>query len=240
MSELSARFLCGALSLAAWLMLVAPAQADIREYSLPSFERIYLHGSAQVHLQQRREGDAPVLVKGVQTLLDKLSMESVDGVLYIDTGDFNDANAADLVIQLPVAELKEVVSQGGSVVIAEGLSLAELTLEGHGLGRFELHHLRLDDLTVIGRGATQFNLSGETENQVVELAGVGRYQAAHLLSRNSQVLVSGAGDVDVWVEDILDVSILGSARLRYAGTPWVMQKILGAGDIARHRVADYE
>ena len=54
------------------------------------------------------------------------------------------------------------------------------------------------------------------------------------------MLVSGAGDVDVWVEFIVDVRILGSGRLRYAGIPWVMQKILGAGDIVRHQVAGYE
>ncbi len=233
MPELSTRFLFGALSLAAWLAIAPPVQADIREYSLPSFERIFVHGSAEVHLQQQHDRDASVWAQGPQILLDNLSMESVDGVLYIETGDHIEADAADLVIRLPVEDLKEVVSQGGSVVIAEGLSLADLTLEGHGVGRFELRHLRLHDLTVVGRGATQFNLSGETQNQVVELAGVGRYKAAELSSRNSQVLVSGAGDVDVWVEDILDVSIVGSARVRYAGTPWVMQKILGAGEIAR-------
>jgi hypothetical protein len=201
------------------------------------FEHIYLNGSAQLHLVQSRDGERQrtghVRISGSPASLERLTIENADGVLYIDAGDRDDPE--DLVIYLTVSVLSEVVTQGRGQVFADGLTLDSLSLEGHGSGRFELKRLDVEDLIVVGKGDSSFQVSGAVEHQFIDLAGMGRYQASELASQESQVNVRGAGQVDLWVEELLDINVFGAARVRYSGTPWVMQKVLGSGAIDRHR-----
>ena len=82
-------------------------------------------------------------------------------------------------------------------------------------------------------GQTEFQVSGTAEHQFVELAGVGRYSAGELASQTSHVNVRGAGQVKLWVDELLDVKVLGAARVSYSGSPWVLQQISGSGAVRR-------
>lgn len=219
------------LLLCAAATAAAERTSHSRDYQLQSFERVYLNGNAQLHLVQGQP--VPMTATGSVRSLDRLAFETADGALYIDAGEGQ--GAQPLVIHLAVEQLKEVVSEGGGQVLADGLTVHALALEGRGSGRFDLQGLDVGDLIVVGEGSTQFQVSGVAENQFVDLAGVGRYQAQQLASQTSQVSVRGAGMVDLWVEEVLDVNVFGSARVRYSGTPWVLQQISGSGAIDRLR-----
>ena len=69
----------------------------------------------------------------------------------------------------------------------------------------------------------------------MELSGQGSYDAAGLATETSQVDVRGTGIVELWVEELLDISLFGDARVRYIGTPWVMQHVQGAGVVDQLR-----
>ncbi len=96
-----------------------------------------------------------------------------------------------------------------------------------------LQAMLVDDLVIVGRGNTDFILSGVVQHQVIELAGLGSYQGADLQSQTSHVSVQGAGEVDIWVQDLLEVNVYGAAKVRYDGSPWVQQQVHGTGAISR-------
>jgi hypothetical protein len=206
-----------------------------KRYNVDAFERVYFKGDAALYLvqdpdlyiQQARVGQ--IAAYGAADKLEQLTFESVDGVLYIDAGSHQAVN--ELVIYLAVSQLKEVVSEGRGQIFGDGLTLKTLALEGHGAGQFNFQHLRVADLTVIGNGATSFEVSGAAEHQFVDLGGVGRYMARELASQISLVNVREAGQVDIWVKKVLDVNVLGSARVRYSGKPWVLQQIYDTGAV---------
>ncbi len=209
-------------------LVALPVEAASKEYAVDNFERVYVRGDAMVHLDQG--GDIRTArAEGSDERLADLVVESSDGVLYIDAG----SHPLDegLVIHVPVAELKEIVNQGRGTVTGSDLRSSALALEGHGSGSFELAGLRVDDLVVIGVGATRFALSGAARHQAVELSGQGSYDASGLSTETSQVDVRGTGLVDLWVDELLDINLSGDARIRYTGTPWVQQQVFGAGVI---------
>lgn len=204
--------------------------AESRLFELDDFERIYFSGIGTLHLIQ---GDAPSAVAVAEPfILDQLVIDSSDGVLYIDSEASNIA-ASGLVIDITVSLLRELVSDGLGIVNSIDLAVDDLLLEGRGAGKFTFSNLRADELVVTGQGSTDFELSGKVERQIVAIDGVGSYRASRLASRSSEVSVVGSGDIIVWVEDLLDVKVAGAARIRYLGTPVVLQDILGLGTVSR-------
>ncbi len=203
------------------------------------YERIHLIGNAQLVLVQENGSSASapdggvseVSVSGAPHSLRKLVIESSDGVLYIDAGD--NQSIADVLIYLTVKELKELFSQGQSVVEADSLIGESLFIESRGGGHIDIARLDVADLTVVGAGASRFSVSGAVENQYVDLQGLGVYQAQGLASQTSQVNVYGSSEVELWVEELLDVNVFGSAKVSYSGRPWVQQHMFGKGAIRR-------
>jgi len=74
-------------------------------------------------------------------------------------------------------------------------------------------------------------VSGAVENQYVDMSGSGAYLANGLTSQTSQVNVWGGGQVELWVEKLLDVNVFGNAQVSYGGTPRVLQNLYGTGAI---------
>ena len=68
---------------------------------------------------------------------------------------------------------------------------------------------------------------------MIDLDGVGRYDAEGLASKSAEVNVLGSGDVALKVEEMLDVAVAGTARVTYIGSPMVSQRVLGIGTVSQ-------
>ena len=221
----------------------AIAQTESRhQLEIESFERVYLSGPIRVHLQQQNqtanpgEGDEPfgAFIKGPSASVAQLKIEQSDAALFIDlpVADLHNGESG-LTIYLPFKKLKEVVSQGGAQVFADQIESANLALEGRGEGQFVLQRILVDDLVIVGQGNTMFVLSGTVQHQLIEIAGLGRFHGAALQSDTSHISVHGAGEVDVWARELLQVDVSGTAKVRYDGAPWIHQQIQGSGAVTR-------
>jgi putative autotransporter adhesin-like protein len=224
---------CAVLGLchSSWAGTVGP---QTKAFAVAPFKKVHLVGNAEIHLHQDTTAEqvsTNVKVTGSAANLHSLVMQSSDGELYIDAGTTQYHH--DLVIELSVGQLTEVVSEDRAHVLSDGLVLDTLAIEGHGLSRFDLQHLRVNDLTVVGAGNAVFAVSGAAQNQFVDMQGAGTYQALSLASQTGQVSVRGGGRVELWVEELLDVNVLGAAQVRYGGQPWVVQQVFGTGAIHR-------
>ena len=207
-------------------VLANPGLAEIRTYAVADFDRIYLSGAGTVRLSQ--DGESTVKAKGSTHTLDQLIVDASDGTLFIES---HDGDPDDLILYLSVGELRELVSNGGSIVLADSLKVGDLTLEGKGAGSFRIQHLEADKLQVSGYGATEFLLSGRVNRHVIDLAGSGDYHAGNLVSKSIEASVSGVANVSLSVVELLDIHISGAAHVRYVGSPFVSQKVSGAGSI---------
>lgn len=136
------------------------------------------------------------------------------------------------------------------------ISLADVTAKDldatiNGSGTFNFGTLRVDNarLDVFGSGdvvarsveaqqiSSQINgsgkvtLNGKTIQQTLTITGAGDMQAAQLESETARVSINGSGNIQVWVTEKLEASILGSGEIGYRGRPSVVQSIAGSGNI---------
>ncbi len=203
-----------------------------RSIDVDAFDTVVATGHLRMEIQQVVDkSGSRVVIDGSSETVEQVQVESVDGVLYLETPEGLRHGVVLATIYLGTVE--ELIVEGSVELAGDNIRVDKLTIEGRGRGSVDISNLRAKDLVILGMGRPRFNVSGTVVNQVVDLAGVGTYSGAGLASETSQVSVRGAGHVDVWVDDMLDVIISGTARVRYAGEPWVTQRISGRGGVDR-------
>lgn len=89
--------------------------------------------------------------------------------------------------------------------------------------------LAVDDLDVRLSGAGNINLCGEVDNLSVRISGAGNFQSYDMIAQEVNAVVSGAGNMRVTAEQILDVTISGAGSIFYRGNPEIFSSISGAG-----------
>ncbi len=204
--------------------------AQHARYEIGGFDRVYFSGSGTLRLTQ---GNAPALVaQAEREVLEGLVVEIHDGALFIESAA---VGSERLVIDLTLEDLRELVSDGHSRVVGDSLRLDHVALEGKGDSAIRLDGLRAEEISVTGHDSAQFMLSGRVDRQVLELQGAPRYSGWNLLSRFVEARVQGMSTAAFSVEHLLDVSVDDAARVRYSGSPYVSQRVSGAGSVTQVR-----
>jgi len=93
--------------------------------------------------------------------------------------------------------------------------------------------LHVENLDINVAGAGDLTLSGSAEVLNITSAGAANIEAFELTAANAVVVVAGAGNVDIYATDTLDVRIDGVGNVRYAGNPQLTQNIFGVGVVER-------
>lgn len=176
--------------------------------SLPSFSKISVSGALAVKLEP---ADAPsVVVTADQDVLSRVVTEVRGGTLYLSAEELRSHDGITLHVRAPSVE--EVELSGATTL--------------------EALNLRGDALRISGSGASRIELAGETRALELDLSGASKVDAEKLVADEVRVEVSGASKVEVHAVKTLGVSISGAAKVRYAGTPQILEKrISGVGSL---------
>jgi hypothetical protein len=200
--------------------------SEVRPVS--GFNRVSLSGSGTLVVTQGSsegltvEADEAVLeIIETRVVGNELKIGLKPGVSGFGTGP--------IYYYLTVDDLNAINLSGSGDVEMESLETDFLEMLISGSGDVNLRNLKAEDLDLSLSGAGNFKLDGEVNKQTVDISGSGKYRASDLRSQTAMVRISGAGSVQVWVEEVLDVSISGSGKLEYYGTPVVNERISGAG-----------
>ncbi len=142
-----------------------------------------------------------------------------------------DNQGANLVVNFK--DLESIVAAGAVRVLADGLRVPELTIEGAGGTAIHIDQLQASRLDISGSGALKAEVSGEVGRQRIIISGAGEYRGARLVSDDTSVTVSGAARVVVNVRRTLDATISGAGSVEYIGDPEVTERIGGAGSVRK-------
>ena len=91
--------------------------------------------------------------------------------------------------------------------------------------------LQLDELTITVSGASKIDLCGQADLLDVRLSGASDFRSYGMEALEVRAVVSGASDMRVTAEELLDVTISGAASIRYKGYPEIHSAISGAGSL---------
>ncbi len=88
------------------------------------------------------------------------------------------------------------------------------------------------DVEISGSGTV--NLKGETKDFDLDLSGAANAHCYDLLSENTKVVISGAGDAEVYASVKLDAHVSGAGAVSYKGNASnVNQNVSGAGSVKK-------
>ena len=223
------RFTTAAVLAGAGLLTFSVAAQDCDNWSeVDSFAHLNVTAAVELVVEQAEQSAVCIEqdVPGGQTL----DMQSIDGVLYVAADQDVAEQRMRIHVRTPV--LSDIYVDAAAQVSSDSLTASRLVVESHGPSDIRLN-VQVQDLVIGAFGRGSFAISGAATHQSVEIDGSGAYLAQALASEISQVTVRGAGYVELWVEEMLDVDILGAASVLYAGSPWVSQNITGRGAIGR-------
>jgi len=200
-----------------------------REY-LEYFNTLEIQGMFDVVLHH-----SDTLYATVETdsnLQDLVQVYVADNVLHISTRGETILKPSRLKIRVSYNQLKSVVIEGACNLRATGPVMADtfkLMVSGAADVNLELFASHLQ--THIA-GAGDFTLSGEADKHIVRLSGASRLRAQELTTAKTRIDLAGAGSVEVYASQQIDVNLSGVGSVTYHGNPAVRNlNITGLGNI---------
>ncbi|MGB3619334.1 MAG: head GIN domain-containing protein [Catalinimonas sp.] len=201
-----------------------------RTFALNDFESISLDVAARVFVTV--DTTHQVVVRAQQNVIDELNLRVRGGELGIGRGRcINRSSGIEVLVTMPTVEGLTV--NGSGEIRAETPFVSEelrLGVSGSGSIRVDTDALMISS-NITGSG--NIDLSGTADSHKIDISGSGSVRAFDLITARTEVRISGSGDADVNVSDLLEVDITGSGSVTYEGTPQVDSRVTGSGRVRR-------
>jgi hypothetical protein len=109
----------------------------------------------------------------------------------------------------------------------------EITMKLTGSGGITIDNMRTTGINanITGSGSIIFNGPDTCYASNIQANGSGNMFAFGIKTRNSDVVLGGTGNVEVFVTDTLTGTLSGSGNLSYRGSPFVNVNVLGSGQL---------
>jgi hypothetical protein len=175
-----------------------------RNYDLPNFSRIEAGGSIKFEIV----ADQPqaVSITAEESVLNNLNVRVIEDTLEIDKKDSTwqwPWQSSEVTLKISVPTLNSIDFSGA----AKG----------------QVAKINSKEFEISVSGAAEVELSGKTEELIVDLSGSGKIKAIGLESKRVIADVSGAGDIEVFATQLLDADVSGVGSLSYKGSPAVVK-----------------
>ncbi|HCL06448.1 MAG TPA: hypothetical protein DHW64_11030 [Chitinophagaceae bacterium] len=195
--------------------------------------RIRLAGFMDVELSQG--SGTEVKVEADENLQQYIMTEMEDDVLVVKMrSNIRFINSERLKIYITTDRLEQLTLSGsGNITGTNKFTGSEhLKLRVSGVGDLKLD-FNTPELEAEISGSGSLVLSGETKDAKIQINGVGDCNAETMKAENATVKISGSGDVKIFADNKLDVTIRGIGSVYYKGAASVSQKISGSGEVKR-------
>lgn len=234
------------LGVAGSAALAAGENKDRIERNLPPITAVSLQGTGELIITQG-ERDA-LVIEGAGEITRELKSEVQNGKLvltnerdwasvtwdgFLMNFSFKKPGRQNIRYYLTVKDLKEIESSGAGHVRMEGFKGDALKVEGAGATKFEFSGLKLKQLHFDAAGACKATLSGSVDEQEIDIAGAGSYEAAKVESTTIRIDIAGSGKAELRAKERIEASIAGVGKIDYYGDPKVIPSIAGLGRIRK-------
>jgi len=197
-------------------------------FTITDFKGLELKCSADIFVTQGE--DFSVVAESQANILENLELTKAGDVLEINLDGCNRDFDLKLFITMPEVTFLKVSGSGN--ITGENLFTSEnLVLRVTGSGKMDLE---LDYETVNSKitGSGNLDLAGVCDEFDYTITGSGDTNAFGLISNDGFVKITGSGDAEVFVNELLSVEITGSGDVLFKGNPSeISSDISGSGDL---------
>ncbi|MGI8897335.1 MAG: head GIN domain-containing protein [Pyrinomonadaceae bacterium] len=182
----------------------------VERRTLTPFTSISTDGAFQIEVVCQQP--QTLEIEGDDNILPMVSTEVSNGVLRINNvGSYSTRTPMKIKISVP------------NIV---GIS-------ANGAGTIEVSRLKNDKFDIKSNGAPTILASGETKELEIDANGAGNVDAHKLRASRAEVDSKGVVKVEVFVSDVLNVTVSGPSQVIYDGDPDVNQTVNGPGSVKK-------
>ena len=201
------------------------------------FSKLIFDGAGDVFIEQGSTCDWTV--EGDPELVEMIKGEVIDDTLLLKLQSDQEGlrkvrsilEESQLRFHVRVKSLSGLTLSGAGSIHADLLTGENLDILHAGEGQLILNGLGYQTLQVALQGLGEVALSGDVQNQDVDLTGFGTYKAENLKTQKANVTLTGAGKARIWVEGELNASLDGAGSILYKGEPAVEKTVTGLGSV---------
>ncbi len=201
---------------------------ETKNLIIDPFSEIQLKTSGNIYITQGKE--TSLKIRTDDNILANLETLVSYGKLVIKPKSFKILKPKQPIdIYVTMQDVRKLSIFGsGRIDSSNPLKVANLYLNIIGSGNINLN-IDVEKLETDISGAGNVFLKGIASNHICTISGSGSLRADDLESDKSNIIISGAGISDVWVQKNLDIKISGSGNVLYKGNPQVSKIISGTG-----------
>jgi hypothetical protein len=195
------------------------------------FHSINLQGSMNVEISYGEQ--QAVVAEGNGNIIEEMETEVINGTWYISlgTGCFYDF---DLKVFITLPDIKKMELSGSGDILATDLVGHEnVIIDNRGSGKIfvnEVAETSSLDVKISGSGPVEIKNSWpDLLYMNIINSGSGQFRGYPATVPECNIKVSGSGNCEITVEDLLDVNITGSGNVYYKGRPVVNVNNSGSG-----------
>ncbi|HZG23666.1 MAG TPA: head GIN domain-containing protein [Chitinophagaceae bacterium] len=202
------------------------------ERKVSSFNEVEVHGAIKLYVSQ---GDLkPVKIEADENLMQYVVVEQDGDRLTVKPRDgFNLQASDEMKVYVTSPVFKSIDVSGACDILGQTKidQRERMNLHVSGAGQINMNvHTPEVEAQISGSGTVR--LKGETKKFDLGLSGAAKALCYDLLSENTRVDISGAGDAEVYASEKLDAEVSGAGNVSYKGdAPEVNQKVSGAGSV---------
>ena len=201
--------------------------------SAGTFNGIDVSGNVKVYVKQ--DSATTIRIETDENLLEYMITDNRNGTLHIHQKEGTNLKPSrSIKVYVSSPSFKRFKASGACDFFTEnkitGSEPVNINLSGASDVKLELIVPGIDaDLS----GAGTITLKGETKNFSVDGSGSTNIKCFELMTENTTIELSGAGDAEVFASVKLEVDVSGAADVKYKGNATVNQKISGAGSVKK-------
>jgi len=219
--------------------------------TLPAFTRIEVNGDFNVQVDTG--STAIVHITADENLLERIITDVTGDKLVIESRNGDCLNSTHPIeISVVTPPVNSIDLNGSGSIFNNGLDAEELALRISGSGKIQCTQINANSVTLDLEGSGNIecvadvkNLSSKIEGSgeirikgsslysELKVIGSGRQRAGELNTDVCTAYISGSGIIDTYVNNSLDVTIIGSGIVNYFGNPVITSYISGSGKIVK-------
>jgi len=205
-----------------------------QEHTVGSFKNVEVSGAIDLYVAQ---GDTkPVKIETDENLLQYVEVEQQgDRIIVKNKEGYNLRPTGKIKVYVTSQLYNDIDVSGASNITGETkiVNKEKMTLDVSGAGDINMD-LDAPAVSAEVSGAGSVNLKGQTKIFELTLTGAAKAHCFELLSENTKVDISGAGEADVFASVKLDAEVSGAGNVSYkGGASNVAQQVSGAGSVKK-------
>ncbi|EGV42785.1 DUF2807 domain-containing protein [Bizionia argentinensis JUB59] len=228
--------LCSAASCAQWGKRISGNGNIVTiERNTSDYEEIACYGSFDYILLAGTEGK--LKIEGEENLLEYIITEVKDGKLIVKTEkgiNLSTSRKKTIKIFIPFKDIEKVSLAGSGDIISKApINTDEFDVNLTGSGDITLD-IFANEIESNLTGSGDITLTGKTTDLKLTITGSGDYSCYGLSAENTEVSISGSGDMEVVSNSNLKIRVTGSGDVSYKGNPAKEDtKVTGSGSISK-------